>query len=105
MSNEQLMLWDDIPMPEVPDKPTYGQIQNRLDELSRNSQSHGDEYRELLAIAKRLLDYIDFHQSNNGLLEIAVQQQDGEIVKLRNRLSAMKQEADMQNAYFREHHK
>ena len=102
MSNGQMMLWDDIPMPEVPVEPTYGQIQNRLDELSRNAQSHGDEYRELLAIAKRLLD---FHQSNNGLLEMAVQQQDGEIAKLRNRLSAMKQEADMQNAYFREHHK
>lgn len=106
MSNEnQMMLWEDIPMPEATDKMTYGQIRNRLDELSRNSESHGDEYRELLAIAERLLDYNDFHQSNSVLHQMAMEQQDKEIMKLRNRLSAMKHEADVNNAYFRENHK
>ena len=77
------MLWEDI---SVGEPMTMGFIRDRIDHLSRNAQFQCGDYNELIAIANRLMDYLEFHQMNAALHEMA-------------------EEANAQNSFFRKNGK
>jgi hypothetical protein len=108
MSNEkQLMLWEDIPMPYMNASTTgyHARLREWRREIDDSGGAAGTEFMELLEMAESILSDLDFHQCNSALHEMATEQQDKEIMNLRQRINAMKQEADANNAYFRENHK
>jgi len=108
MSNEkQLMLWEDIPMPYMNASTTgyHARLREWRREIDDSGGAAGTDFMELLEMAESILSDLDFHQCNSALHEMAVEQQDKQIMNLRQRINAMKHEADLQNAYFRENHK